>query len=60
MQVTIDILEEALSVLRTGPQEFAHEMHLTATVKWYELGKISQSKAAEMAGINCSEFVVNL
>jgi len=27
MQVTIDILEEALSLLRTGPEEFAHEMH---------------------------------
>ncbi len=41
MKITINIPEEALSVLRTEPKEFAREMQLAAIVKWYELGRIS-------------------
>ena len=57
MQITITIPEEALSVLRTGPEEFACEMRLAAIVKWYELRRLSQSKAAEIAGISRREFI---
>jgi predicted HTH domain antitoxin len=32
-------------------------MRLAAAVKWYEIGKISQSKAAEIAGISRHEFL---
>ncbi len=32
-------------------------MKITALVKWYEDGKISQSKAAEVAGISRQEFL---
>jgi predicted HTH domain antitoxin len=30
---------------------------LAAAVKWYELGTISQSKAAELAGVSRQEFL---
>lgn len=32
-------------------------MRLAAAVKWYEMGILSQSKAAEVAGISRSEFL---
>ena len=57
MQITIDIPEEAFSILRKGPEEFVREMRLAAVVKWYELEQLSQSKAAEIAGISRTEFL---
>jgi predicted HTH domain antitoxin len=32
-------------------------LRLAAAVKWYELGTISQSKAAELAGVSRQEFL---
>jgi predicted HTH domain antitoxin len=37
--------------------EFVGELRLAAAVKWYELGMISQSKAAELAGVSRQEFL---
>ncbi|WP_442950057.1 UPF0175 family protein [Nostoc sp.] len=33
------------------------EMRITAAVKWYEIGDISQAKAAEIAGLTRAEFI---
>lgn len=32
-------------------------MRIAAAVKWYELGKLSQSKAAEVAGLSRAAFI---
>ncbi len=32
-------------------------VRLAACVKWYELGQISQAKAAELAGLSRAEFL---
>jgi transposase len=32
-------------------------MRVAAAVKWYELGEVSQGKAAEMAGLSRSGFI---
>jgi len=60
IQVTIDLPENAFSILRVSPAEFVQEMRLAAAVKWYELGKISQAKAAELAGVSRQEFLAAL
>lgn len=60
VQITIDLPESAFSVLRTNPENFVNEMRLAAAVKWYELGMVSQSKAAELAGISRQEFLDSL
>ena len=57
LQVTIDVPESSFSILRTTPEAFVTELRLAAAVKWYEIGKISQSKAAELAGISQAEFL---
>ena len=56
-KVTIELPESALSILRTSPEAFAREFRLAAAVKWYELGRISQSKAAELAGLSRQAFL---
>ncbi len=55
--LTIDIPESAFSALSASPEEFAQELRLAAAVKWYELERISQGKAAELAGLSRAEFI---
>jgi len=54
---TIQLTVSVFSVLRKEPDEFIKEMRYAAAVKWYELCKISQSKAAEMTGLSRYEFI---
>jgi predicted HTH domain antitoxin len=57
VSVTIELPEEVFSILRSNPEAFTQELRLAAAVKWYELGRISQSKAAALAGISRHEFL---
>ena len=57
IKVTIDLPDNAFTVLRTDPANFVKEMQLAAAVKWYEMGKVSQSKAAEFTGLSRQGFL---
>ncbi len=57
VRVSFDLPEDAFSVTRSSPEEFVRELRLAAAVKWYELGRISQGKAAEIAGLSRSDFI---
>ena len=49
--IVLELPEASFSALRKAPNEFAGEMRLAAAVKWYELGWMSQEKAASIAGV---------
>ena len=57
MKITLDLPETAFSSLRQSPAKFANELTLAASIKWYELGRISQAKAAEIAGLSRAAFI---
>jgi predicted HTH domain antitoxin len=56
----LEMPEGAFSALRKDPNEFVKEMRLTAAVKWYEMGIVSQEKAAEIAGLSRADFIFSL
>ena len=57
MKISFDFPESAFSSLRQPPTEFANSMRVAACVKWYELGKVSQAKAAKMAALSRCAFI---
>lgn len=57
IQLTLDLPETTFALFQQSPEEFLKSMKITALVKWYEEGKISQSKAAEIACISRQEFL---
>lgn len=60
VQISIELDRSVLATLRQDPPNFAREMRLAAAAKWYELGRVSQSKAAEIAGVSRAEFLTAL
>ncbi len=56
-QVAIDVPEGALAALRTDPDGYARELCRVAAIKWYEVGSVSQGRAAEIAGVSRAEFL---
>jgi predicted HTH domain antitoxin len=56
-RVSLDLSADTLAALNKTPDEFLSEMRLAAAVKWYEIGIVSQGKAAEIAGLSRADFV---
>lgn len=55
--LTLELPDDAFSALRSSPDEFGRELRLAAAIKWYEMERISQGKAAELAGLSRSAFI---
>ncbi len=55
--LTMELPESVFSALQTDPQEFSRQMRIAAAIKWYELGRISQNKGAEIAGLSRAQFI---
>ena len=58
--VEIQLSDQAFFGLDREPAELADELRVAAAVKWYEIGRISQEVAAEVAGMSRSEFASHL
>ena len=54
----MELNESVLPALHKSPKEFASEVRLLAASKWYELGMVSQEKAAEIAGLSRLDFIL--
>ena len=57
VRVSLDLPRSVFSALRQDPNGFVSEMRLAAAMKWYEMHRISQATAAEVAGVSRSEFL---
>ena len=60
VRITIDLPRDVFSALRQDPESFVREMRLAAAIQWYESRRISQGKAAEIAGLSRAEFLAEL
>jgi len=59
-KVTLELPEDIFSALRRSPEEFARDLRLAAAIHWYERGEISQEKAARIAGMDRTDFLLAL
>ena len=60
VHISIELPRDVLSAIKQDPESFVQEMRLTAVAKWYEMGIVSQAKAAEIAGVSRSGFLTAL
>ncbi len=58
--LTLDLPDDVFSALRRSPDEFARELRLAAAIHWYEHGTVSQEKAADIAGLDRTDFLAAL
>ena len=55
--ISIDLPETAFLSLGKTPKDLGREILVAAVVKWFELGTVSQGKAAEILEISRAEFL---
>lgn len=58
--ISFDFAPDTFGALRLAPEEFADEMRIAAAVQWYAQGRVSQGKAAELAGLTRADFLDEL
>ena len=58
--IQMDIPDEVLISLKESPDSMAREVRIAAAVKWFELGKLSSGRAAQLAGMSRVEFLLTL
>ncbi|MBF0297003.1 MAG: UPF0175 family protein [Magnetococcales bacterium] len=58
--LTMEFPSTVFSALRRSPGEFALEMRKAAAIHWYRKGMLSQERAAEVAGLDRTDFLLLL
>ena len=58
--VEVQLPDEIFAALRRSPDEMAGELRLAAAVHWYSRGRISQERAAQVAGVDRTDFMLAL
>lgn len=58
--LTFEMPDEILAVLREEPSRFGEELRLAAAMNWYRRGTVSQEVAAQVAGLDRTDFLLAL
>ncbi len=57
---TIEYPDEVLLSLNVTPEQLVAEIRMVAAVKFFELGRLSSGRAAELAGVSRVRFLHEL
>lgn len=60
MQITVEIPRQLPDAAQCSPADFMRQAKMAMAAKLYEMGKISSGMAAQMAGIERVEFLLQL
>ncbi len=58
--VPVTVPDEAFAALRRSATEFADALRLAAAIHWYSRGLVSQERAAQIAGLDRTDFLMAL
>jgi predicted HTH domain antitoxin len=58
--ITLQLPDEVFSALRRPPEEFGRALRLAGAIYWYQRGEVSQEKAAQLAGLDRTDFLLAL
>lgn len=58
--VTLELEDGVLSATRCSPREFTEQMKLTTAIAWYREGRVSQEVAANICGLDRTDFLLEL
>jgi predicted HTH domain antitoxin len=56
----IEMPDSVFPALHRAPEEFIREMRIESAVQWYAQHRVSQEKAAEIAGLSRAELIDEL
>ncbi len=58
--ISVTLPDETFSALRRSPAELAQDLRLAAAIHWYSRGLVSQERAAQIAGLDRTDFILAL
>jgi predicted HTH domain antitoxin len=58
--LTMQFPEKVFAATRSDPLHFSRDMRIAAAATWYSHGRISQEIAAEIAGLDRTDFLMEL
>jgi len=59
-KIVLEIPDEVLISLKETPTELSRDIRMLAAVKFYQMGKLSSGRAAQLAGIPRVSFLQSL
>lgn len=59
-ELLIEVPEDILVAEKTNAARFSRELLLLASIKLYELGRLTSGRAAELAGLSRLQFLMSL
>ena len=60
ISITMECPDDLLSGMKLSPAEFGRELRLAAAAHWYGQGRVSQERAAQVAGLSQGLFLAKL
>ncbi len=58
--IQLTLPDEVFAALHRAPEELAGELRLAAAIFWYSRGILSQERAAQLAGLDRTDFILAL